>query len=152
MRPGQRFNPEGMRHWASKAQGRAARIAALLHLAEHAGRDPMPVQISETTMEQAIELTRYYAGVAEAMMATSDPDRRDLEQVIAFLQRRKEYTAPFRDLYRKLSHQKRGRTPKAWEPVVALGVRLGVLQTTVVNTSGKPALWVELNPTLWGSE
>ena len=56
---------EALRDWASKLPGATARIAGLLHLAEHPKTGPR-TPVGEDTMARAIEQARYWADHAMA--------------------------------------------------------------------------------------
>jgi hypothetical protein len=64
-----RMGPDGdladMADWAGKLAGTLARIAALFHVAEHAGGE-IPETISEMTMGDAIELGPYFIAHSRA--------------------------------------------------------------------------------------
>lgn len=56
---------EGLREWASKLPGATARIAGLLHLAEHPSTGPF-TPVAEATMDRAVGIARYYTEHAAA--------------------------------------------------------------------------------------
>ena len=58
-----------MRDWASKLHGTTLRIAAILHCIEHKGNLLNNLEVSEQTMKNAIELSKYF--VAHAKKAYS---------------------------------------------------------------------------------
>ena len=67
MRPAGDF--ENATDWAGKAPGAAARLAAVMHIVEHAHTSPVPSQIQISTMERALELM---AAIAKHSLAALD--------------------------------------------------------------------------------
>ena len=65
LRPGGRLYE--IREWGNKLGGLLARIAGVLHMAEHSGRkEPWAVPVTVETMSSAIRLGDYFAGHASA--------------------------------------------------------------------------------------
>jgi hypothetical protein len=64
-----------MTDWGGKLVGAVARIAGLLHMAEHAGADaPWELPVSEATVEHAIRVGMYLIPHAKAAFAEMGPD------------------------------------------------------------------------------
>jgi hypothetical protein len=78
--------------WAGKLPGAVARVAGLLHLAEHAGEPAPPwgAPVAAETMDRAVAVGRYlipHARAAFACMGT-DPVVEDARHVLGWLRRR----------------------------------------------------------------
>ncbi|GAA4517894.1 YfjI family protein [Nonomuraea ferruginea] len=65
---------DSLRDWAGKLVGAAARIAGLLHLAEHP-HDGFRKPIAEQTMHHAVEIARYFIAHAAACFGAMAEDR-----------------------------------------------------------------------------
>lgn len=92
---------ESLRDWASKLAGATARLAGLLHLAEHPKQGPkMP--IDESTMRRAVDLARYYAEHAMAAFGVmrAHPMLDDARAVLEWIGDRKEFKP--REVHRSL--------------------------------------------------
>ncbi len=94
-----------MTDWAGKLAGAVARIAGLLHLAEHSGEAaPWNTQISLATVEKAICLGEYFIPHAQAAYAAmgADPAIEDAKRVLEWI--RKEGCPEFtkRNAYQSL--------------------------------------------------
>jgi hypothetical protein len=65
--------------WGSKLGGAVARLAGILHLAEHAwDDDPLRNAITAATVERAIELGRYFLAHAQVVLGATPPNERML--------------------------------------------------------------------------
>lgn len=93
---------DSLREWASKLGGQTARLAGLLHLAEHPKNGPK-MQIREATMERAITLAKYYVEHAMAAFGVmrAHPALDDARSVLAWIGDRTEFKP--RDVQRALS-------------------------------------------------
>jgi hypothetical protein len=110
----------GAVEWAAKLMGAVARIAGLLHLAEHGGeaaRHP----ITEETMRRALILGDYYIGHALAVfdLMGADHSLDSARTVLAHLHARQVTEITVRDLLTALS---RTRFPKVGDVAEALNV------------------------------
>lgn len=79
-----------MTDWGGKLAGAVARIAGLLHLAEHAGETaPWNTQISLATVEKAICLGDYFIPHAQAAYAAmgADPAIEDAKRVLEWIRK-----------------------------------------------------------------
>src|SRR5262245_21311833 len=77
----------GIADWASKLAGEVARLAAILHVAEHVGADgSWQAPIEASTVENAIELGRFYLAHAKAAFAEmgADPEIENAKHVLAW--------------------------------------------------------------------
>jgi hypothetical protein len=94
-----------VRDWASKHAGRVARIAGLLHLAEHAqDTDPFAIPISVATVEKAWRIGHYlteHALVAFSIMAV-DPDVRLAIKVRDWIRRCRINEFSIRDCHQQI--------------------------------------------------
>lgn len=88
--------------WAGKLAGAIARIAALLHLADHAG-DPESAStpVSLAPMERAVRLGKYLIPHARAAFQEmgADPDLDDARYLLEVLRRREASEFSRRELY-----------------------------------------------------
>ncbi len=140
--------------WANKLTGAVARIAGILHVAEHADRDAseFSATVTGSTMTKAIDVGHYllaHAVAAFAVMA-ADPAVDDARHVLAWLERRKPRTVCVRDLYRAMEAQ----FPKAEaiEPALALLVDHGYLRQveTPAGRNGRPpSPKYDVHPDIW---
>jgi hypothetical protein len=95
--------------WASKLAGAVARIAALLHAAEHPSA-PWAVELSAGTMGRAVVIGDYLLAHAQSALgsAESDPVIADAEHVLSWLRAHDARRVSKRDLYRALRGHFRG--------------------------------------------
>ncbi len=116
--------------WAARHPGRVARLAGLLHLAQHPVDDP----ISETTMRQALRIGDYL--LAHGLMALTGPDPL-VRRALGWLARRGEATVTQRDLQRSVGQ--RGTAEDAENLARALE-RFGALRSLPSSppASGRP--------------
>lgn len=101
---------EHVADWANKLAGACARIAALLHAAEHPDR-PWGAEISADTTRRALAIGEYLLAHARAALAEmgTDPVLADARYVLTWMSARNVRTIARRDLHREL----RGRFRKA---------------------------------------
>lgn len=118
-----------MSHWSGKLVGGTCRMAALLHMAIHAG-DPAPWQypIEQSTLERAIAIGHYAANHARIVfleMATNPTTERGCA-IVRWLRREKRATFSKRDVWNGL----RGRFERAGDidPVLDLLVSTGYIR------------------------
>jgi replicative DNA helicase len=123
---------EALRDWAAKLPGAVVRIAALLHLAEHAEADPLPVVISEATMRQAVKWGEYFSGSARAVLRPEDPEHRDLRKLVRWLQRRNRLEVSLRDVKRHLTSEAHN-----WTLALDEAVDLGMLRLVEPDLNGR---------------
>ncbi|PSM43690.1 DNA primase [Streptomyces dioscori] len=138
--------------WAGKLAGAVARMAALLHLAEHLGEGyahPVP----ETTMRAAIELGEYYTAHALAVFDVmgADPVLGRARSVLDALRDNGWQDVSRRDVFTVLS---RSEVPTVadLEPALALLEDHGYLRSYQPERTGKrgrpPAPRMQVHPTL----
>jgi replicative DNA helicase len=103
-----RLDPHGgdlghITEWAAKLTGTTARIAALLHAAEHL-KDGYLRPVSEDTMRRAIEVGHYFTAHALAVFdfMGADPAVEDARAVLEWLRRTRHPVFTRRDLHRAL--------------------------------------------------
>ena len=128
--------------WASKLAGAVARLAGLLHLADHAGGGspeaaiPESTAIPGSTMTRAIQIARYLIPHAKAAfdLMGSDAKVEDARHVLAWLERRGGSSATQREIFEGT----KGRFKKvsALEPALGLLVEHGYLRKE--EEGGKP--------------
>ena len=146
MRPGGRF--EHMTDWAGKYPGAVARIAGLLHVAEHVERSLEHLTVAEATMARAIKLGSLLA--EHALLAFDlvgcDPAWEGSRMVWSWIEREKEPQFCKRDCW----HPLRG----TFKRVVDIDPSLEVLvETGHINRQKSPRKgpgpkgeWFEVNP------
>ncbi|MGW3943285.1 YfjI family protein [Streptomyces phaeochromogenes] len=138
--------------WAGKLAGAVARMAALLHLAEHLGEGyahPVP----EATMRAAIELGEYYTAHALAVFDVmgADPVLGRARSVLDALRDNGWEDVSRRDVFTVLS---RSEVPTVTdlEPALALLEDHGYLRSYQPERTGKrgrpPAARMQVHPTL----
>jgi putative DNA primase/helicase len=110
----------GIVEWASKLLGAAARIAGLLHLAEH-GAAGVRQPVSENTMRAALTIGDYFTAHAEAVfdLMGADHSLDAARTVLAHLHAREVTTTTVRALHVALP---RSRFPKAADVADAMEV------------------------------
>jgi len=136
-----------MADWTSKLPGAAARIAALLALAEH-GTDL--AEVPEASLRRAVQLARLlvpHAEAAFALMGASDGEA-DAHAVLAFLQRHELQTIVRRDLQKSME----GRFRQLERLLAAIKLLqdwhvLGIERKTAGH--GRPSVFYEVNPRLY---
>ena len=98
-----------VREWGAKLCGQVARIAGLLHMAEHSMRAaPEAQQVGIETMESAIALGRYLTPHARALFAEMglDPMVEQMRSVLPYIRTlTKEGKVKQSDLHNKLYHR-----------------------------------------------
>jgi len=109
----------GIVEWASKLMGAAARVAGLLHLAEHGAGGARP--IAGATMRAALALADYYVAHALAVFDLMGADHKldAARAVLTHLHARKVTETTVRDLFTALP---RSRFPKSADLAAALDV------------------------------
>ena len=144
----------GMRDWASKAVGTMARIAGLLHLAEHLD-DGYARPISFATMTSAHLLIEYYtehALVAFGLMTTDETTARAIG-VLDWIERTDPTRFTGRDAYRGLPRTKFPKMADV-EPALALLEQHGYIRRLplppVTGRGRPPAPEYETNPLALG--
>jgi hypothetical protein len=88
--------------WGGKLSGAAARIAGLLHLAEHArAQQPWAAAVSAEMMERAVALAHYLIPHARAAFAQMGADSlvEDAQHILGWLRRNRPATVTRRDLF-----------------------------------------------------
>ena len=138
--------------WGAKLVGAVARIAGILHMAEHAGAaEPWTVPISAATVERAILIGKYLIPHAQAAFDEmgANPETDGARRVLEWIQRSEKSTFTKRDAYQGT----KGffKRVKALGPVLELLVDHGFLRTLVPpgERSGpgrKPSDLFEVNP------
>jgi hypothetical protein len=137
---------DGMREWASKADGAVLRIAGLLHLAACEG-----TVIADATLANAIAIVDHYTAHARLALATLDPDPRThlAARVVAWLRREPAR----RTLTRREAHHQLGGSLKAPEVTAPLEVleergylRQVVPESTPPRAGRPPSPTYEVNP------
>lgn len=91
-----------MSDWAGKLAGHVARIASLLHMAEHARRsEPWALEISETTVRNAIRIGNYLIAHARVTFAEmgADPEVENARYVLRWIEREGRTSFTKRDTY-----------------------------------------------------
>jgi hypothetical protein len=94
-----------MRDWASKAHGQVARLAAVLHMAEHHDQDaPWKIEISLETTEAALEQGDYFLEHARAAFALmgEDPNLARALKLARWIQHKQIEQTTKRELHRAL--------------------------------------------------
>jgi hypothetical protein len=108
---------EALRDWAAKLPGAAARIAGLLHLAEHPKTGPK-TSVSEETMARAIDQARYWTEHAMAAFGAmrAHPAIEEARAVLDWIGDKKSFKE--RDVYRAMHR----RFPTSASALPALAV------------------------------
>lgn len=128
--------------WTARHPGRIARIAALLHLAEHDRNEP----IGEKTMRAALQIGGYL--LEHALATLTNPDER-VRKAIRWLSRWDEVLVTQRDIHRGPLGA-RGTTDEAAELVDAL-IEADALRPVYIEPSsagGRPSPSYAINPHL----
>lgn len=138
--------------WGGKLAGAAARIAALLHLAEHAHTGtPQTVAVSALTMERAITIAQYFAAHARIFYdGLGQHDDLDAARTVLQVIEQLGPTTTKREVYQQL------RSRRAFTKVAALDAPLRTLEEHDLirlrrerrNGSIRPSEVIELNPLL----
>jgi hypothetical protein len=117
--------------WAGKLAGSIARIAGLLHLAEHL-RDGYAKPISEATMRAAIEIGDYFTAHALAVfdLMGADLAAAKAHYLIEVCRENQWHTVSKRDLFAKVSRSE-FPTVTDLEPVLSLLEDHGYLRTEI---------------------
>jgi hypothetical protein len=87
----------GIRDWASKAAGAAARIAGIFHLVKYQRQAPQTIEIDSETVAAAATVVDYFAGHALAVYALMDADERVglAKRILKWLERMLEAPGSF---------------------------------------------------------
>jgi replicative DNA helicase len=140
-----------MTDWAGKLVGGIARIAGLLHMAEHAEvREPWKDPIRSATIERAISIGRYFLAHARAAydQMGMDPEVEAARYILSWLTARATETFTVRELFQAT----KGRFKKVagLRPVLALLVEHGFIREQVLpprpGPGRKPSQTFEVNP------
>jgi hypothetical protein len=148
MRPDRRF--EHTRDWAGKLPGMAARIAGLLHCAEHAfDANMMSSKLSLNTMARALDFAcvcEHHALAAYDLMG-ADLELKAARKLWGWVERRRKAEFTFRDAFQAL----RGGFPRAAELEPACDVLVERSYITPKQTApraGRPQRIYQVNPVL----
>ena len=155
LRPGGRF--EFMKDWAGKLPGMAARVAGLLHCAEHAlDSDPTASRLSRETMNRALD----FACVCEShALAAYDSMGANLELKAArklwgWIERRGKVEFTFRDAFDALRRGADFPRAKDMEPAFEVLVERayiapkGPSRVPATARAGRPPRIYRVNPSL----
>ncbi|MFI9028827.1 YfjI family protein [Streptomyces sp. NPDC053560] len=138
--------------WAGKLAGAVARLAGLLHLAQHL-TDGHATPVAEETMQAAIELGDYFTGHALAVFDAmgADPTLARARSLLETLRANGWSEVSRRDLFAKLSRSE-FPTVDDLEPAAALLEEHGYLRMYTPERTGNrgrpPAPRFHLHPTL----
>ncbi len=148
MRDGARF--EHVRDWAGKLPGAAARLAGLLHCAEHATAPTIPAEINEATMQAALELAALLAAHALAAFGLmgADPGLSAARRVWRWIERTRQTTFRARDGWKALQGSFPARADI--EPAFAMLVERGYLRLieAEARAAGRPSPAYQVRPDL----
>lgn len=155
LRPGGRF--EHMRDWAGKLPGMAARVAGVLHCAEHAfDADLTTSKLSLDTMRRALAFAavcEYHALAAYDLMG-ADVALEAARKLWAWIERQRKVEFTFRAAFQAL----RGSFPRAADLEPAFGVlveRAHIASKQTAPRAGRPTRVYQVNPALterWAKE
>ena len=142
-----------MQDWGGKLFGAVARIAGLLHLAEHAGdAEPWAMPVSKATVAAAWQIGEYLIAHARAAFEDmgADPELENARVLLNWLERHYEQTQAKTVTRRELhqAHRARFRQTDELNKPLALLVEYGYLRRCVNKTGGRPSEQYEINP-LW---
>ena len=153
-----KLGPEGtlasMTDWAGKLIGAVARIAGLLHMAEHAHeQDPWDIAIQRGTLKRAIEIGHYLIAHAQAAYAEmgADPEVEAARGLLAWIITRGKSTFTLRELFQGT----KGRFKKvaALRPALTILIEHGHIRQQVPpahpGPGRKPSEAFTVNPYLW---
>lgn len=106
LREGEAFS--GIKDWASKLPGNAARIAGLIHIAKYAHKPNLSeLEIEDNTMLGALEIAdtlRQHALITFGMMY-ADPDLENAKYILSWIKRKDLMTFSQRDCHHDLQHR-----------------------------------------------
>ncbi len=117
-----RLGPEGdlggICDWGSKLSGAVARLAGLLHVAEHAGEVRAPQRLGADVVARAIEIGRYLIPHALAAFRTmgADPAVEDAKRILAWIERQQRAEFSRREAYQALKGGGRFRRVRDLDP------------------------------------
>ncbi|MBS0601094.1 MAG: DUF3987 domain-containing protein, partial [Proteobacteria bacterium] len=147
MRDGGRF--EHVRDWSGKLPGAAARLAGLLHCAEHATGE-IPSEIGEATMSAALELAATLAAHALAAFALmgADPGLSAARRVWRWIERTRHTTFRARDGWKALQGSFPARADI--EPAFVMLAERGYIRLTEAEArgAGRPSPTYQVRPDL----
>ena len=135
--------------FAQQLPGAVARIAGILHMFEHAGRQhPWEVLLTEPTMEAAITLGDYFTSHGKAAYALMGADGRmeDARKVWATIDRQGWESFSQRDLY---LHVRRSFSVDRLAEVLEALASMGYIRRPVdtpTRATGRPSIRWEVNP------
>ena len=142
MRPGGAC--EHATDWAGKAAGAAARLAGVLHAADHAGGAPWLIPIPAQTMRRACALTGVFARHSLAAFGLMDaaPELRAARKLWAWIERKARAAFTPRDAWQGLNNG--AAFPRMADVNAALGVLeergyVRVLAEPGGGTGGRPS-------------
>jgi hypothetical protein len=144
--------------WLSKLAGQTARLAGVLHAADHwtSGTGAAALVIDEPTVARAIELARYYRTHALAVFGVMGelPEQRRAQAILRWLQTRSAVqlaTLTARDVHRARG---KGTTAAQVQTALRLLEAHGYVRIQRVTTGkrGRPAERVHVHPELKDSE
>lgn len=149
LRPGS--EREHMADWASKLSGAVARVAGLLHAAEHVV-DPWKSEVSAETARRATVIGEYLFAHARAAFGSlgASPTTPEAEHVLSYLRAHAIDSISRRNLHRAL----RSRFPRAGDLVPALDLLAehGFVRVIEVPASGattRTTPHIEVHPSVW---
>ena len=138
-----RLDPHGgdlghIPEWAAKLVGTTARIAGLLHAAEHLG-DGYRYPVGEDTMARALAAGEYFTAHALAVFdfMGADPAMEDAKAVHGWIRRKREVPFTRRDVQRALRTNKRFQKVEDTEPALALLAGSGWIRPVKTADPGK---------------
>jgi len=145
----------GMRDWASKAHGQAARITAAIHAALHGDMCcPADVTVDRQTVENAVRITRFFLAHARAAFALMGETIEVAQalRILDYLRRERTTSISRRDLHRAL--QSEFESAKALDDPLALlehrqHVRISESERQSGRRGRKPSPLIEVNPHLY---
>lgn len=149
MRPGGGL--EGMTDYAGKVPGQAARIAGLLHCAEHAEGNPEAHPISYETMDRALDIMKVFLEHAQQGYGIlgADPRLEDAKRVIAWIEREHLTAFTARDAFEALKGHFKTMTPLN-DALEILGERYYIGDAGREGGPGRPSRRFRVNPKITG--
>jgi hypothetical protein len=141
---------ENLKDWGGKLAGAAARLAGIYHMIEQAGNSTATVQLSKSTMEEAIELATRLISHAQQVFALMDRDPAldNAEKVVSWIARQGTPAFTVRDCFR--AHQERFQRVDAMLPTLTLLQQHGYIRRVPRGSAGgrPPSDLYEVNPAL----
>lgn len=139
-----------MKDWAGKLPGAIARIAALMHVARYADRNPWELEISNTDMKAAIKMGHVLADHAQAVfeLMGADPALDGAKTILNWIQRQKLKRFSFRDCH--YAHKSRFKRAKEMDPSIeVLEERHFIRELDKENKPHRPSRMFEVNSQVW---